>query len=292
MRSMTGFGQAEGENGECRVAVSIRSVNHRFLDLAIRLADEHRELEGELRRLLDDRLARGRVDVRVVIEPLADEEASVALDETVAAGFLAAARRMADLGLAAATVTAGELLRLPEVVRIRRRPRALGQEGRGLVSATLERAVDQLVATREAEGSRLQAILEQRLGLLRELVERLAGARDEVRRGILDRMRARLDELVAGGELPPDRLAQEAALYAEKTDIQEELDRLDAHLESFEKAVRGRRPVGRRLEFLTQEIHRELNTLVSKCRDARMAEWVVDGKVACEQLREQVQNVE
>ncbi len=105
-------------------------------------------------------------------------------------------------------------------------------------------------------------------------------------------MRARVEELVNGPDVPPERLAQEAVLAAEKADVQEELDRLTAHLESFRSGMQGTGAMGRRLDFLAQEILRELNTLGSKCRDAQMSEWVIDGKVACEQLREQVQNVE
>lgn len=292
MKSMTGFGQADGENGECRVTVSVRSVNHRFLDLAIRVAEEHRDLEPELRKLLDGRLSRGRIDLRVSLDRLGEDEARVSLDETVVAGLMQAARELEAMGLAPTALTASDLLRLPDVVRVQRRSGALDDEGRRLIFETVGRALDQLVSTRDTEGAQLGTFLRLRLDDLRGLVERLANVREEVRQLLLERMRARVEELMNGAELPPERLAQEAVVAAEKADVQEELDRLAAHLANFESGMEGEGALGRRLDFLAQEIHRELNTLGSKCRDARMAEWVIDGKVACEQLREQVQNVE
>jgi uncharacterized protein (TIGR00255 family) len=289
---MTGFGQADGENGDCRVAVSVRSVNHRFLDLAIRVADEYRDLEPQLRKILDGRLARGRIDLRVSLEPLGGDEARVSLDEGVVSDLLKAAEKLETMGLAPAALTASDLLRHPDVVQVQRRRGSLGDEGKRLIFDTVGSALDQLVASRENEGAQLAEFLRLRVGELEALVERLAGVREEVRRLLHERLRARLEELMDGPELPPERLAQEAALAAEKADVQEELDRLTAHLANFESGMEGEGALGRRLDFLAQEIHRELNTLGSKCRDARMAEWVIDGKVACEQLREQVQNVE
>ncbi len=127
---MTGFGQADAENGECRVAVSVRSVNHRFLDLAIRLAEEYRDLEPELRKILDRRVARGRVELRVAVELFDEGETRVSLDEAVVAGLLKAAGELEAMGLATGDLAAGDLLRLPEVVRVHRRPGTLGDEGR------------------------------------------------------------------------------------------------------------------------------------------------------------------
>ncbi len=155
VKSMTGFGQADAENEECRVAVSVRSVNHRFLDLAIRLAEEYRDLEPELRKILDRRVARGRVELRVAVELFDEGAPAVSLDQAVVAGLLKAARDLEGMGLATGDLAAGDLLRLPDVVRVRRRPGTLGDEGRRLIFDTVDQALDQLLATRETEGAQL-----------------------------------------------------------------------------------------------------------------------------------------
>lgn len=289
---MTGFGQAEAENERLRVAVTVRTVNHRFLDLVVRLGEDYRELETPLRGLLDRRLTRGRVDLRVAIETLSAGETTVVVDRELAAAVLAAAAELAAAGASGEPLRASDLLGLPEVMRVERERFALAAADRELVLTTAERAVDQLIAMRETEGQQMASFLGTRLETLAGLTGSLSEAREQVRNRLLGRMRQRVEELLAGQEMTADRLAQETALLAEKIDVQEELDRLAAHLESFGAALAGDSAVGRRLDFLAQEIHRELNTLGAKCRDAGMADWVIDGKLVCEQLREQVQNVE
>jgi len=288
---MTGYGQAAAENDAFRISVSARSVNHRFLDLVVRLAEEYREVETAVRQLIDDRLTRGRVEMRVGIEPLGGGDARVVIDREVVRAIQAAAVELAG-GDESAGLPVAELLRMPEVVRVERRSRELGAEDLALVLEVTGRALDQLIGMREGEGAQLVAVLTERAAALGELADLLAGRRDEVRRQLLVNMRQRLAELLDSSQFNEDRLAQEIALLAEKMDVQEELDRLRAHLETFGNSLAGRGAVGRRLDFLAQEILRELNTLGSKCRDSQMAEWVVQGKLACEQLREQVQNVE
>jgi uncharacterized protein (TIGR00255 family) len=289
---MTGYGQATAENDRFRVAVSARSVNHRFLDLAIRLGEDYRDLEPALRKAVDRQLHRGRVDLRLAIESLGGDAATVQVDPQVLRDLVAAAAALEIPGLADRQLGLADLLRVPEVVRVRRRGVELGEDDQGWIVAVVEQAIGALVAARETEGAQLAAVLEQRLGLLGALVQRLAAVRDEVRARLVEGMRQRVAELLEGSELPAERVMQESAVLAEKLDIQEELDRLAAHLETFRASMGAEGSVGRRLDFLAQEIHRELNTLGVKCRDARMAEWVIDGKVVCEQLREQVQNVE
>jgi len=289
---MTGYGQAAGENETYRVAVTARSVNHRFLDLSIRIGDDYRVLESNLRQLAAARLLRGRVEIRVAIEDLSGGEASVSIDENLVGELLAATARLDREGIDEAALSIGDVLRLPEVVRVRRDQAGFESADRELVLTVAAGAVDRLLEMRSVEGGQLESILAERLELLGAVVVRLEGERAEVRARLLENMKGRVEELMEGQEIAPERLAQETAILAEKIDIQEELDRLGAHLETFAAAMREDEAIGRRLDFLAQEIHRELNTLGSKCRDAQMAEWIVDGKVICEQLREQVQNVE
>lgn len=289
---MTGYGQAAAENDRFRVTVSARTVNHRFLDLALRLADDFRDVEPAIRRAVDRRLHRGRVDLRLAIERLGEEAPSVQVDQRVARDLVAAAREMEIPGLDERPLALADLLRLPEVVRVQRRAADLDEADQAWLVGIVEEAVDRLVEARETEGAQLKGVLDERLNDLQALVERLSAVRDEVRERLVANMRRRVGELLEGTELPAERVMQESAVLAEKIDVQEELDRLAAHLATFRETMDGEAALGRRLDFLAQEIHRELNTLGVKCRDARMAEWVIDGKVVCEQLREQVQNVE
>lgn len=288
---MTGYGRAAAENETFRVAVSARSVNHRFLDLVVRVAEDYREVEPEVRKLVDRDLARGRVELRVAVEPLGEARAEVVVDEDVARAIRSAAEAL-DRELGGGGLSTADLLRLPEVVRVERRAHELSAGDRQLVLEVVASALDELVTMRRAEGEQLEAVLAERLDTLRDLAGQLAGERAQVSRQLHANMRQRLQDLLGDTSVDEHRLAQETALLAEKIDIQEELDRLTAHLDAFAEALSSDDAVGRRLDFLAQEIHRELNTLGVKCRDSTMAQWAVEAKLACEQLREQVQNVE
>lgn len=294
MRSMTGFGQAEGVNSRHTVAVVLRGVNHRFLDLAVRLREEARPSEAELRDLLAAAVHRGRVDVTVEIGRREPPAPRVEIDRELVKALHLACHELVAQGLMSGDLTLGDLARLPEVVRVSRPDDVWDEEDRGLLLQVAGQALEQFLAGRSQEGERLGQVLAARLDELQEATARLAARRDLVTRELGESLRRRLQELVAGAglELDESRLAQEAAILVDRGDVREELDRLAAHLEHFREVQRQPGPVGKRLDFLTQEILRELNTLGSKCRDAEMVRSTLDAKVLCEQLREQVQNVE
>lgn len=292
IRSMTGFGQAAGESSRYRVRVVLRSVNHRFLDLALRLRDEQRPSEPALRELLAERLSRGRVEVNVDVQPLGMPPHRLEVDQDA----LGELRRVLD-GLVEEEVldrglTAGDLLRLPQIVRLSEEEPRWEAEDEALLLEVAGRALDQLLEARETEGRKLEEALTERLdglaaaaGELRDVVPR---AREEA----AEALRQRLESLLGDQELDEQRLAQEVAVLADKTDVGEEVDRLAAHLEHFREIMDAERAAGKRLDFLTQEIFRELNTLGAKGRNSGITRVVLDAKVLCEQLREQVQNVE
>ncbi|MCY3964493.1 MAG: YicC family protein [Acidobacteria bacterium] len=296
---MTGIGEATEQRGPCRVTVTARSVNHRYLDFAIRLRAQFRLLEPELRAVVAARIRRGRVELGVEIETVPDAPTAELCDETADA-LQRTARRWRRRGLVASDLSAGELLSAvrgsrPEVV-----PPVMGMEERELAVRVSRRAVAALVAEREREGQVLEDALRGHLSELRRNVEALAARRREVVDRAPDELERRVRELLgghgagdtSGAGLDPARLVQEVALLIERGDTAEELERLGGHLDGFETAMAEEGAVGRRLDFLTQEILRELNTVGSKCRDLTMQRAVVEGKVLCEQLREQVQNIE
>jgi len=292
MRSMTGYGEAAGENARLAVSVSVKAVNHRFLDLQLRIADAARASEPTLRDLLAREIARGRVEARVDARPLVELPATVQVHMGVVRAAHAAVHQLAEAGLVESGLAAGDLLRIPEAFRIDVPVERWGAEDADLVLCLMREAVAQLAAGREREGASLALVLDERLRALEAVVDQLDALRAGVREELAAVLRRRLDELLGGQAVDPARLAQEVALLVDRSDVSEEIDRLRSHLEHFRAVTREPGPTGKRLDFLTQEIFRELNTVGSKCRNAEMTRTVLDGKVLCEQLREQVQNVE
>jgi uncharacterized protein (TIGR00255 family) len=292
---MTGFGQAEGSNARHAAAVTLRGVNHRFLDLVLRLRDEVRASEAELRDLLAAELHRGRVELAVEVSRREPPRPRVEIDGELVRALHRACHEMVEQGLMSGAVTLGDLVRLPEAVRVTLPEDVWDAEDEALVRGLVRLALDQFQAARGQEGERLARLLAARLDELAAAAARLESRRDQVTRQLGESLRLRLQELLAGlgaGNLDEARLAQEAALLVDKSDVREELDRLTSHLEHFRAVAAEGGAIGKRLDFLTQEIFRELNTLGAKCRDAEMVRWTLDAKVLCEQLREQVQNVE
>jgi uncharacterized protein (TIGR00255 family) len=292
IRSMTGFGQGQAGDGRWRIAVGARSVNHRSFDLQVRLPEEWRPLEPGLRALATGVVARGRMELRVEIEPPAEAVHRLAVDRAGLAELAREIEALVEAGLVGEGLRAGDVLRAGDLVRVERQPATWGEAEQALLEAAAKAALGELAAGRAAEGQRLEAALRARLAGLGAQVERLAARREQARDEWAAGLRRRLQELLADNELPEDRLAFEVAVLVERSDVQEELDRLRAHLEHCGAVLDGGGEVGRRLDFLAQEMQRELNTLGAKCRDLPMTEATLEAKLICEQFREQVQNVE
>lgn len=292
MRSMTGYGEATATDCRHRVTVTARSVNHRNLDVAVRVRSPFRSLEAELRTAVAAEVLRGHVEIGVEIEaawdtadPDGTDAAVERLQQTV--------RRWRRRGIVSSELSAGELLSAIRALRPESGVGPAGPEERALVIETSRRAIAALVVEREREGQVLADSLNGHLVSLRACVGALAARRSEVVGQATGELERRIGELLGVDDpLDPARLVQEVALLVERSDTSEELERLDGHLEGFETAMKEGSAVGRRLVFLSQEILRELNTVGSKCRDLEMQRGVVEGKVLCEQLREQAQNVE
>lgn len=291
MRSMTGFGQASGESERFRVTVTLRGVNHRFLDLALRLRDDLRPLEPALRELLSSRLHRGRVEVSVEVSSLTAREVEVSIDSQVAEAVKAMSDDLASRGVISGSLELRDLLRLPEVVKLEvRDPDWTAADREALLGVAAE-ALEQMVAARVVEGQKLSAVLAERLTGLAELASQLTCRWQGMAGELAESLRQRISQLIDEA-LDEDRLAQEVAHLVDRSDVSEELDRLQSHVEHFRSVMTADGSLGKRLDFLTQEIFRELNTLGAKCRDSEMTRRVLDAKVLCEQLREQVQNIE
>jgi uncharacterized protein (TIGR00255 family) len=293
IRSMTGFGRAQLEVEGASFAVELRAVNHRHLDLSVRLPRALLGLEPELRRVLGARFARGKLDL-VVSAPAGAAPADVALDRAVAERYVEFAKELAAERGASAELRAAELLALPGVARVLEHALDEKLVGPALIAA-VERAAAAAVQMRCAEGEALERELRARHAALRELAAAVAARSDEVVAFVRERLRKRAEQLreEAGGA-DESRLLQEIVLAAERMDVTEEVTRLASHADQFEAALAagGATPVGRKLEFLLQEMAREANTIASKGADAPIAHRVVDLKTELERMREQVLNVE
>lgn len=292
MLSMTGYGQAQAESDDFRVEVTLRSVNHRFLDLVIRLPEICRPSETSVQRTLSSRLSRGRVEMSAEVVSLRSVEPEVRISEQAAAALSTAVGRLAERGIVAGDLTPSDVLRVPGVLDVRSKRDSWTSEDENLLVQAVEGALAQLLESRREEGQRLDSVVEEKLTVLEEYVARLVEMRPVVQDALKTAWRARLDEGLVNGEIDVDRISLEVALLIDKTNISEELERLTVHLEHFREVLDQQSPIGKRLDFLVQEIFRELNTLSSKCRDSEMTRICVDSKVLCEELREQLRNVE
>jgi uncharacterized protein (TIGR00255 family) len=293
LRSMTGFGQAAGELSErLRAEVRLTSVNSRFLEVTLRTHPriETAELEAAVRPVLAAGLARGRVQVTVDFAVQARAAAGLVLHWEVAESLLAAlAQRPAGIELAPLELR--DLLALPGFAEGGGELLPTGEESQALL-ALVAQARDGLTAVREREAAALQPQVAGELALLTSFRGWLAEVNDQVRTSLMTRLKERLATLLDGTEVGHDRVLQEAAVAAERADVAEEAQRLGAHLDHFERLLEQGGPVGKKIDFLLQELLREVNTAGSKCREAGMGERVVEAKAALEKLREQCANLE
>jgi uncharacterized protein (TIGR00255 family) len=293
MLSMTGFGQAGTEQGSWSLQATVRAVNHRFLDPVLRLPEVCRGDEAEVRRLVGERLARGRIEVTVEAVPLDDSPARVALRSDVAISLARSAGTLARDAGVGGELALSDLLALPGVVEVRSSEAAWDEAASRALLGVVDGALEQLLGARGEEGERLHGIVVQKLDEIGGLVAELERLRPQVQATLAETLRERLAAaLVESAPLDVDRLAQEVALLADRSNVSEELERLAVHLAHLRGIAGESGPVGKRLDFLVQEVFRELNTASAKCRSSDMTRLCVDAKVLCEELREQLRNVE
>ena len=285
--SMTGFARAEADTEFGTLSWEARTVNHRHLDLSLRLPEEFRTLEQRVRERVATQIRRGKVDLGLFLRRRGAAAAPIALDTALLDQLIAAARSVASRAGAAGALNPVELLRWPGVVQEAERDLAPLHAD---ALALLERALGDLIAGREREGAHIAALLRDKAAAIAALVTSVRARLPEVQARVRERLLARVAELGAAPD--PARLEQELVIIAQRLDVAEELERLDGHVAELLAVLDRDEPVGRRLDFLLQEFNREANTLGSKAQDADTTRAAVDLKVLIEQIREQVQNLE
>jgi uncharacterized protein (TIGR00255 family) len=287
IRSMTAFAREELKQDFGTLICELRSVNHRYLEIYLRLPEELRPQEGRLREIAHGALGRGKLECQFSYRPASAIASQVVVNEALATAVVTATHRIEAMMNNAARVNALEVLAWPGVSSEPERDTGpVLSAAIGLFEATLE----DLIATRAREGARLSGLIEQRLGGVERIVVRMRERRPQVLTALREKLLTRLREL----DVEPDtgRLEQELVFVAQKLDVDEELDRLASHCKEVRGVLRRDEPVGRRLDFLLQEFNREANTLASKSADVETTQAAVDLKVLTEQMREQVQNIE
>jgi uncharacterized protein (TIGR00255 family) len=293
---MTGFASLTHEDERATIGITIRAVNHRFLDLQLRIPQSLADLEPRVRGLLQKRLARGRVELAIAVQLRQASTPSVELNADFANALVAALAQARERGQVSGTLTPGDQLRLPQAITIRERPIEADPAVEAQLAASVEAAVEQalldLDAMRTREGAHLRADLDARKALLADLIERLRGAADQGRVALEVRLHDRVREI--SEQLPVDQamVAQEIVRMAGRSDISEEVTRFRAHVAHWNALSDSDEPCGRKLDFLLQEMNREVNTIGSKADGLGIAELIITAKAELEKMREQVQNVE
>jgi len=287
IRSMTAFARQELDTGAGALTWEVRSLNHRYLELGVRLPEELRAMEPAVRERVGARLGRGKVECSCRYRPAASAAAPVDIDADNLQRLLTACEDVAARMPQSDPLNPIEILRWPGVVREQ------AVDTAPLVKqalALLEQTLDELLQSREREGEQIRQLLLQRCDAMSELVQQARGCLPEIQAGLREKLQARLADLETTAD--PGRLEQELVIQIQKCDIDEEMDRLQGHIDEVRRVLGRDEPVGRRLDFLMQELNREANTLGSKSVAAVTTTISVELKVLIEQMREQVQNTE
>jgi uncharacterized protein (TIGR00255 family) len=294
IKSMTGFASVTRDEDHATVSVTIRAVNHRFLDVQLRTPLALAPAESRLRGLVQQRIARGRIEVSVSVQSRTDAAVDVEVNDAVIEALAAAMERARERGLISGPLTATDVLRFPQAIVIRERPRdsdqdaAIGPAAEQAIVAALE----ELDRMRTTEGAQLRAELDTRRSQLADLFNRAAEAAAAGAEAMRARLGERVRELRADPAIEEATIAQEIVRFANRSDITEETVRFRAHLDHWRALSDSPEPCGRKLDFLLQEMNREVNTFGSKSEGPAVPELVVALKAELEKMREQVQNVE
>ena len=291
LKSMTGYGRVKVENDLREITVELRSVNHRYLDLNIKVPRIYGYLEDLVSKQAQAAIARGKVDIFVSVRAKEGADIKVTPNMAVIQGYVDALKKVSETYGISDEVSALALLRLPDAME-QNKEEADADQLKSEVSAVLAQALEEYNAMREKEGGRLVEDVVYRAGLIAKSVDFVEQRSPSCVEEYRTRITARMTEILDGSELAQQRILQEAALYADKVNVTEEIVRLRSHLSQLATMLKSPVAIGRKLDFLVQEMNRETNTIGSKANDFQIAKTVVDMKAEIEKIREQIQNLE
>ncbi|MGB1311537.1 MAG: YicC/YloC family endoribonuclease [Leucothrix sp.] len=287
IQSMTAFARGDKTIGDGSLSWEIRTVNHRYLDTTLRLPDGFRSQENDLKETVRQQLSRGKVDATLRFDPEGTQAVAINLDQALIKNLLDAQSHIQSMASSANALSVADILAWPGVVQ----PETVDYEDLfQAADALLQSTLEDLVGARAREGQRLVGFIVQRCDQIEKIVAAVTDRREIVVEGARDRLMQKIDGLDL--EVDPSRLEQELAIQAQRLDVSEELDRLVVHVQELRQILKSGKAVGRRLDFLMQELNREANTLGSKSNDAETTRHSMDLKVLIEQMREQIQNIE
>lgn len=291
IKSMTGYGKSEQTIDSLNVTVEIKSVNHRYFEFSARVPREYGFLEEKLKKYCNSLITRGKVECYVSVEDLEEREMEVNVNETLAAGYVKALKELSERFGLKDDISAVTLSRYPDVITLHK---ASEDEERiwNAVKTVAETAVSKFIEMRETEGSKLRGDILSRADYIIECVEFIEGRSPETVREYNEKLKQRMKDLLGDAAVDEQRLLNEAAIYADKIAVDEETVRLRSHISQLREFMNSSEAIGRKLDFLVQEINREANTIGSKAQDVDIAKKVIAIKAEVEKIREQVQNIE
>ena len=286
-RSMTAFARQELVKDWGTLTLELRSVNHRYLDVSLRMPEDFRNLESKIREKISAKLARGKVDVGLRFSRSETSNGDITIDKELVQQIASASREVDHILYNPAAVSSLEILRWPGVIKT---PELDSNELTAALFELVDATLNDMLEGREREGEKLAELISQRCQSISGVIVSVKKRLPEIMQIWRDKLLTRIQD--ASVEVDENRLEQELAIIAQKTDVDEELDRLVTHVEEVERVLKDKKPIGRRLDFLMQELNREANTLGSKSIDTETTKASVDLKVLIEQMREQIQNIE
>ena len=291
IKSMTGFGRYETITEDYRISVEIKSVNHRYCDMNIKLPKKFNEIESNLRNAMKSYASRGKIDVYVGYEDYAQAGTHVHYHEQLAGEYMQAAQKASEDFELSSGMTASALIRFPEVLSIEEETDDL-QDVFPVVIETLQKAGEQFAAAREREGESLYEDIRNKLQYLLELVAQVEQRSPEILSEYRKKLTDKVQELLGDRKLDDSVLATELIVYADKVCVDEETVRLRSHIESMQETLEQPDAIGRKLDFIAQEMNREANTILSKANDKELSAVAINLKTEIEKIREQIQNIE
>ena len=291
LKSMTGYGRCEKIDGGKKIQVEIKSVNHRYSDYSVKVPRYYGFLEERIRKHVSKSVARGKIDIYTGIESSGDSPVEISLNEEFAKNYINALYKLKELFDLKDDISVVNVARNPEVFNMERKEED-EEEIWALVEPVLDEALAAFVAMREREGARIYDDLVNRIEYMKTLANEIEGKSEKTVEDYRQRLYAKIKEVLEDREIEESRVLTEVAIFADKVAVNEELVRLKSHFEEFYNIIESGEPAGRKLDFLIQEINREINTTGSKANDIEIAKIVVALKAETEKLREQIQNIE